>query len=333
MPFTWGRIDVAVRRRVAPRRVSVGDLAEGIVEVSNPEGTRVSAMVCRDRVGDGWAEVSVPRLGPGDGVSLPYRLPTGRRGVVPVGPLEVVRGDPFGLAERTNRLGTVVELYVHPRIHRIAAPEVGHQVDLDAEAVGEVRGDAAFHALREYQVGDDLRRVHWKSTAHRGQLMIREHVDPVRPDTTVVLDQRAERHVDDRFELAVEVAASVVVASIDAGFPVHLVGTGERLVGGVVSSRRESVLDRLALVEPHPGDDQPLDRVLFRLPRGGRMLVVVTGALVPHDVAAVVAAGRRFAEVVVVSTAPPGQGGAVPSPLRLVRATTPEDFVAAWGRR
>ena len=77
-------------------------------------------------------------------------------------------------------------------------------------ALGRAGDD--FYALRPYQVGDDLRRVHWPATAHNDELMIRQHELPWQERTTVLLDVRATAHVRESFELAVSAAASILNA-------------------------------------------------------------------------------------------------------------------------
>lgn len=322
-----------VERRIQPVRVGVGGLAEGFVTVTNTGRSSVAATVCQDHVADRVAEVVVPRLGAGRSITVPYPLPTERRAVVDVGPLDLVFADPFGIAERRVAYGGTDRLYVHPRLHAVPGPHIGRRVDLDAEAVSSVRGDADFHALRDYLVGDDLRRIHWKATAHRGTLMVREQVDPVRPDTTLVLDARAEVLDPDQFELGVEVVASILVAAVDRGYPVQLTGTAEVLRPARTADRRGPMLDLLAGIDQHRGAD--LDPVLGEVLRrgGGRSLVVVTGAASSDDLARLTGAGRRFQEVVVVVVAPIGEVPAPPRSVELIRVADADEFVTAWRRR
>lgn len=329
--FLLRRPQLRVDRRIDPRRVPVDGLAEGLVTVTNAGRSSTAGLVCQDRVGDQQAEVLVPRLGAGRSVTVPYPLPTHRRAVIDVGPLEIVHADPFGLVERRVAYGRSETLYVHPRVHVVPGPRSGVRVDLDAETSSTMPGDATYHSLRSYVVGDELRRVHWKASAHAGSLMVREQVDPVRPDTTVVLDAREGVLDPDRFELAVEVVASIVVAAIDRGFPVQLTGTGPELRRGRPVGDRATVLDLLAAVGRHP--DADLDVVLGEVLRtsAGRALIVVTGAASVQDLARLASAGRRFREVVVVSVAEADQ--AAPGRVEVVRVSDAREFVEAWRRR
>src|SRR5204863_139235 len=152
----------------------------------------------------------VPVLGPGAMAEARYDLPTGRRGVIAVGPLALTVGDALGLAQRRIEAAGTARLVVHPRIHPVRAlPGSGTAEDRrgSARPARAPRGDD-FFALREYEVGDDLRRVHWRSTARLGDLMLRQDELRFGEVATVLLDTRARAHRGDSFERALEVAAS-----------------------------------------------------------------------------------------------------------------------------
>lgn len=332
--FLLRRPHLTVERRISSPRVQVGEVAEAFVTATNEASHRAGGTTCRDHVAGVASEIALPALGPGRSVTIPYPLPTDRRRVLPIGPLELVVGDPFGLAERRTPVAGDAVLHVHPRVHPVPGPKVGVRVDLDAEREATIRGDATFHSLREYVRGDDLRRVHWKATAHVGELMVREQVDPVRPDTTLVLDGRRTVLDADGFELAVEVVASIAVAAADRGLPVRLAGTEPGLRDPIGGDDRGRLLDRLAGVDRHDPDEglvAPLGRVLQA--GGGRSLVVVTGRPSAQDLSALAVHGRRFQEIVVVAVDPAGEVPAAPSRVEVVAVADAEGFVAAWGRR
>ncbi|PZF99378.1 DUF58 domain-containing protein, partial [Nonomuraea aridisoli] len=158
-------------------------------------------------------------------------------------------------------------------------------------------GTVTFHTLREYVVGDDLRHVHWRSSARTGTLMVRQFVDAALPTTTVVLDTRGLT------EPAVDAAASVALASARAGYPAAVV-TGEGPLTGARADA-ETILDRLALVRP--GTTGVAEAL--RTARGGGSLVLVTGD--PSQTARAAGARRRFDRVVCVVCV---RVGAVPPP-------------------
>jgi uncharacterized protein (DUF58 family) len=319
-----------VDRRVTPDRVSVGGLAESIVTVANEGRRRSAATLALDTVGAGAVEVAVPALSPGRMHSLPYRLPTDRRAVLAVGPLVVVRSDPLGLAERRQVVGGTGRLWVHPRVHAVRPLPVGRSRDLEGPTSDLARGDGSFHALREYVSGDDLRRVHWKATAHRGALMVREHADPARPDVTVVLDDRRQAGVPGDFELAVEVVASVCVASRRSGFPVRLLSVSGGLDGAPLADET-ALLDLLAGAEQHDGLVDAVPAAVAVAGPAGRALVVVTGACGPDDMRRWATGGRRFGGTILVAVGRPDDVPPAPAGVRVVRASSAAEFTASWG--
>ena len=156
----------------------------------------------------------VPPLVAGATARAAYRIPTRRRGRYRVGPLAIAVTDPFGVARRTEPSAGEAELVVRPRVHDIVAPvAVGSRISAEheasaARAVVSDLGDE-FVTLREYELGDDLRRVHWRSTARTGELMIRQDEARWRSRAAVVLDVQPGAHDAASFEVAVEAAASV----------------------------------------------------------------------------------------------------------------------------
>ena len=178
-----------VDRLVSPGRVARGAEADASVRVRN-EGRRSSpAAVARDLAGAVSVPFPIPRLRQGQAYDGQVRLPTSRRGVVPSGPLLVDRGDAFGLAHRTLDTGEACELYVRPRA--IPLPEVGASLARSVDgpqADTTMEGTLAFHALREYVPGDELRHVHWRASAHAGKLVVKQHVDTAHAALAVVLD-------------------------------------------------------------------------------------------------------------------------------------------------
>jgi uncharacterized protein (DUF58 family) len=330
------RTEPLVERRVTPDRVAAGDMAEGFVTITNHGQRTMPAAVAHERVGAGSIALSVPRLRPGQAVTLAHRLPTDRRAVVPVGPLTLRRSDPFGLLARHHRDQGELRLWVHPRVHALRPAPQARRRDQEGLTDASHGGDRIFHALREYVVGDDLRRVHWKATAHRGTLMVREHVDPAQPDTTVVLDDRAAALDAGRFELAVEIAASVLLASATRRFPVRLRSVSGRL--GAADGSGESataLLDRLAAAERY---DDNLAEGLIReaTTAAGRVVVLVTGELDDLARSQAAAAAHRADALIVVSVVAPGLRGpnakAEPAPAgaTVLRVGAVADLAAAW---
>ncbi len=234
--FVAWRPHLDVAREVAPDRVMRGESSTVRLEITNASRLFGASLVAQDPTRPG-SPVAVPvvRLRPGRVTSTSYAVPTRRRGVVEVGPLEITRRDLLGLVGVVRRYGDSASVWVRPRAYPIAAVPVGLSRSMDGRVDRVPHGSITFAALREYVVGDDLRQVHWRTSARVGALMVREHVDTSLPRVVVLVDDRSGAHIrdgrgesTDSFEAACEAAASVVVAAVREGVhvEVQLVRTG-----------------------------------------------------------------------------------------------------------
>ncbi|MGZ4712389.1 MAG: DUF58 domain-containing protein [Acidimicrobiia bacterium] len=290
----WTRtrlVPLQVTRDVRPERIAVGTDARVDLEVSasapSPQVTLTDAF---DR-GRRAARFLLPALERGQHARAAYRIPTDRRGRFSIGPAVVGISDPFGLTVRTTTLDGATEAIVRPRVHELqgiaAAPgQRRAAVTHRARVLVPSPTHDEFLALREYDVGDDLRRIHWRSTARVGELMVREDEAAWQPQTVLVLDNRAGAHQGGSYEAAIEATASIALRLGKAGRSIEILTTAGRRLGGSVTEqlRADTLLDELALLRPDP--DAPLSAAVRRLRAPSRrgLLVVVTGA--PTDVAA-----------------------------------------------
>ncbi|MDM4719741.1 DUF58 domain-containing protein [Micromonospora sp. WMMA1363] len=344
---SW-RPRLEVTRHAEPDRVGRGETAAMSLTVRNAGRLRAASLVALDRCGETTVPVPVLRLRPGRDTTVRYDVPTDRRGVVPVGPLRVTRGDPLGLVAVSRLYGAALPVWVYPRIHPLTAVPTGAGRSLDGRMDAVAHGSITFDSLREYVVGDELRRVHWRTSARVGELMVRENVDTSLPRLVVLLDNRAAAHpervggVVESFEAACEAAASVVTAAYRAELPVVLVLVAPDAVGAVGSGAVGSgavgsgavgsgaaPLDRLAAVQL--GEDT-LDATLARVraDRLGDTLVVLTGSG-GHDSLGRIGALRGVYPSVVVGVF----GAAEPAHaagLVVIDAADGAAFAAEWDR-
>jgi uncharacterized protein (DUF58 family) len=280
------------------------------------------------------ARFLVPPMRPDETARAAYRVPTDRRGRFVVGPLRCSLSDPFGLARRTERVLGTDEVIIHPRVHDVLPlPEAGGE-DLDRDSP-KVRGQpdagAEFLTLREYAPGDDLRRVHWRSTARRGTLMVRQEEVRRRAPVLVVLDVRPGAHDRASFEVAVEAAASIVRALDREGRPVELVTSQGKVLGAPGRRHMATVLDELAVVEP--GGADRFAAAVAR--RRAASLVAIVGALRGEEIGALGMMTRAGGMLTVVTTRAAAVSVPGFAPGRRVRpllvAVTPDRaFPNAW---
>ncbi|MFD0525530.1 DUF58 domain-containing protein [Paractinoplanes durhamensis] len=326
--FAFWRPRLGVERVADPDRVARGEPARMTLTVRNTSRLRAANLVATDRCGGEAVPVPLLRLRPGKDTTVDYPVPTSRRGVVPIGPLRVTRGDPLGLISLARTYGGVASVWVHPRIHLLRAVPAGMARSLDGRIDKVPHGTITFDSLREYVVGDELRRVHWRSSAKVGELMVREQLDTSEPTIVVLLDDRAAAHpqgrdgVAESFESACEAAASIVAAAVREDLPVSL-----HLVTAVPSGPYLDVLTEAVL---RPGD---LDATLRRM-RAGRLgdtLVFLTGPGGRGDLGAV--SGLRGPYPVVMAGLFGDRDAAPVSAadgLIVIEADNGEEFAAAW---
>jgi uncharacterized protein (DUF58 family) len=247
------RIDIVVARSVRPARVHVGNPCTVEIQVRNRARRATPVLRLLDPVtGTAGADLLLAPIGLRRTTTVAYRLPTTRRGIVTVGPMQVAMSDPFGLAGTRNPAAPPVDVTVLPRVDDIPplARSVGPDPDGTAETGSLGRSGEDFAALRPYVVGDDLRRVHWPSSARTGDLLVRQHDVPWQGRVCVVLDLRRQNTDVDALEHAVSAAASILRAHLRRGDHVRLVTTtGVDSGYGVGSSHLDGLLEYLAVAE------------------------------------------------------------------------------------
>ena len=177
------------------------------------------------------------------------------RGKYSVGPLTARLVDPFGLAETNAVLATPEEILVYPRVEQLAhgGPPADRSGSGPSALYRLAPAGEEFYAVREYESGDPLRKIHWPSVARTGQLMIRQDEARFYPRATVLLDARMGAHrgssAEGSLEWAVSAAASTIWHLGKQGFGLRL-ATDDREPTSVRSGRSgaESLLEALAVL-------------------------------------------------------------------------------------
>ncbi|GGB18081.1 membrane protein [Flexivirga endophytica] len=227
----------------------------------------------------------VAKLEPGASREVSYVVRSHLRGRYTLGPVLLTQREPFGLTHVTGSLQRTDELLVLPRVVPLGATQPpGSGIGND----GETPQMVALHgeddvSIRNYHDGDDLRKVHWPATAHRGELMVRQEDRPARRSALVLLDPRETAHdgtgAASSFEWAVSAVASIVVRLDELGYRTQLV-TREALHAAhadlIEVPTQQMVVD---LASAALGSDQDFTRVLSvghdRVGTGGLVTAVV----------------------------------------------------------
>jgi uncharacterized protein (DUF58 family) len=298
---TRSRYRLAHTREVVPPRIPLGQIAEVRLRVRNLSAWPTSVLLLEDRLSytlGGRPRFVLDRLEPDGDREVSYPIRSDVRGRYSLGPLSVRVGDPFGLCELNRAFTSVDELIVTPVVHRL--PDIGLGGEWAGGGDTRARSFAASGeddaSTREFRQGDDLRKVHWKSTARTGELMVRREEQPWQSRSTLILDTRAVAHRGDgpgsSFEWAVSAAASVGVHLAQAGYALrYLTDTGEDIAMVSPAATEGALLDTLAVVQP--SGHKTLRGATGRLSGTGEgLLVAIVGLLAP-DEAALLARGSR----------------------------------------
>lgn len=288
-----GRARGEVTRTVSTDLIRVGESSEVWLRV-RLRGRRFRYAQWRDALPpavSGTAAGSLLRgaAAPGERgvIMLSYTLHGIRRGVHELGPLTLTSTDPFGLVVRRQTVGAVREITVVPSL--VALPRLRA-----ARAASEGRSSLRTHQLgqgadnlspRRYVPGDSRRRIHWRATAHRGALMVRQEEEEASPDAAIVLDLRAAAWAsratpegDAAFEQAVSLCASAAAQFVALGYTVAVTdshGTALAALSGHEDDVDE-LLVTLAGVTPGAGET-------VTLPRTTGPLLVCTGRMGESD--------------------------------------------------
>jgi len=242
-----------VSRTFTPPMIEAGGETAVEVEIANLSNYRSPAAHWRDT----WPwrpYVTVPHeLGMleargiqhtsrGNAVRLGYAVRPDRRGVFDVGPLIIDFADPFGLVAGAVVAEGTGALTVTPRIDELPEGAVAIAADDGATRVHQRRSWGGEDDLmtREYRDGDPMRRVHWRASAHHGELMVRQEEQRSHAEAHIVLETLRSGYHDagsagavaeidsESFEWGIEFCASLSVYLVERGFIVQVVETGER---------------------------------------------------------------------------------------------------------
>lgn len=320
---------VRASRTVRPRTVHRLGACAGTLALTSTSRRLSVRLDAVDLIGGTPIGIDVPPLRPGAESTVDYPVPTTRRGVLPIGPLELRRAGLAGLAGARLPLGDVTEVRVVPRVLPVRGLPAGvRRGHVGADERVE-RGGTDLVGLREYVPGDDLRRLHWATSARTGVLMVREDADPARPHLAVLLDDRAASHPDeDGFEDAVETAASLLSAAVAGGHPVRLMsatgGVDLEVPAGVLSD--DTTLAALADVQPVSDVD-----TLLSVPSRDLDVVAVISGAGADQAALLLEASRAAAGVVlVVDRAAEGPSTHAVGGALILTGRRVEDLVSLW---
>ncbi len=350
------RLDV--HRTVTPNPLHVGEQAQVTIHVGAVDttararlaGLRFAEQAAGELSGGRALRARVER-GPSS-VDVRYQVRAARRGRWTLGPLVVTRSDLFGVVRAPASLGDVAEVAVWPAVVALPAASEALVGEPDRVALGARSPSTDDASLRDYREGDDLRRVHWRSSARRGSLLVRSDERAGMRPVTVLLDCPARPAA---VEWSISLAASMALGMLEAGHPVRFLGVDPDIgdIPAFLHSRsgpqaRSGLLDPLIdLVGPRTEAEaeQRLGaavRMLQASIGGDDIVLAVLGPLMPASRTALarISDSAQGWAVVRADHRQPGEAAATENTLRALhragwhaaRVTTGEPILDAWLR-
>lgn len=321
----WNRLKLNVHRHLSAVRVFPGNRITVSLRVENHGVSTSPFLLMEDTLPSSLgrsARLVVTGVPPGGSQTVSYGLLTRQRGRYTLGPLSIRVTDPFGLAQVRIQTASRNDLIVYPEIEELNPWSLGmHGAGAGESTVRQLHRSAAeFYTMREYVVGDDLRRIHWPSVARTGQLMIRQDETTRRSIATVFLDNRNSAlgvAGAPAFERGVSVAATLGRLLIQAGFAVHL-ATVEGPAELVSESALLEKLSGLGAVRGK-GTGEVLAS-LRETSRGDTSLALVSAPPLPGEVPGLIRAGTAFGRKVAVLVYPVDPATLPPDPAAELQA-------------
>ncbi|QDP97597.1 DUF58 domain-containing protein [Microlunatus elymi] len=290
------RLRLSSQRAIVPGRVQLGSPMVGRITLSLESRLPIGMVMLEDQIPPELGErprFTIDRAGVTWRREVEFPLLGRVRGRWICGPLLVHTVDPFGLVRRDQQFVATSEVLVTPQIVQLTSITgsggAGSSGESQPHRIGIVGADDVL--IREYRHGDDVRRVHWRSTARRGDLMVRREEQAWDPAARIILDSRSGAHAGQgmrsSLEWAVSAAASIGLRFIDDGYRLDVFEADGTLDLGAVSGLNRTVTGDLLisrLTDLHPRRTYSLRYALEAAATDhGELLVAIMGRLSADD--------------------------------------------------
>ncbi len=270
---------VRVLRATQPATLRSGEAAQLILTVKNDKQARTPVLFAKDVIaGTQSTKLTFGAIEQDEQIRVGYTIPATARGLLEVGPLQIDLQDPLGLVKRRLEGAPVQSFLVRPRLVQLPAikASAGTLRHHSTSARSNRIGSDEFYALRPYVIGDDLRRVHWKSAARSNNLLVRQDREAQLGGVTIVSDISADTHSPESFERLVIATNSIAHAAFAGGDLAQLYLTDSLSPVKLDSPTSLDLLeDQLALITP--SDNAAPDTVLEKLSQrsiGGTLIFI-----------------------------------------------------------
>jgi uncharacterized protein (DUF58 family) len=293
------RYRLSSRRRLASGRTAAGQETSVTLRLDNISRLPTGLMLVEDRVPyvlGSRPRFVLDRVEPRGRREVTYTVRSDVRGRYELGPLAIRLTDPFGMCELQRSFSARDTLVVTPHVQRLpTVPLAGEWTGSGESRARSLASSGEDDAgVREYRQGDDLRRVHWRSTARLDKIMVRREEQPWQSRCTLLLDTRSIAHGGEgpgsSFEWAVSAAASIGVHLVRNGYHVRLLtDTGANVEGsnlsvdGGSSDVEGALLDALAVITHSSNESLRHAGAALRRGGGDGLLVAMLGGLDPEE--------------------------------------------------
>jgi uncharacterized protein (DUF58 family) len=304
------RLRMSCERSVVPAQVPLGSPMRGRIALSQDGRLPAGMLLLEDAVPSELGarpRFLVDKAGLSWRREVEYPLLGRVRGRFSTGPLLVRTTDPFGLVKLDRQFVATSDVMVTPQVVALtrmrAAGGAGSTGEARPHRIGVLGQDDAL--VREYHQGDDVRRVHWRTTARRGELMVRREEQSWDPSASILLDTRIRAHagegMDSSMEWAISAAASVAIHFLDEGFgieiyeaegPLHISGS----MGQHSSASQQLVISRLTDVKPRLTQTMHYAVEAATVDRAGQLVVAVMGRMDAQDAESLLRVRRNRAQ-------------------------------------
>ena len=292
------RYQLRCSRMIVPSRVAPGQPARVAVRLENVSRISTGLLLAEETIP--YSLGARPRyvvngIERGGAREVSYQLRSDVRGKFAVGPMRIRIADVFGLVELTANFASQNTLTVTPKVVPLISSSVNGSWSSDGDGRTRMTAAAGDDDVipRAYRNGDELRRVHWRSTARYGELMVRREEQRWQDRAVLILDSRRGAHTgsgpSSSFEFAVSAAASIGVHLARQGLDGHLLTDAGPLAGSAMFE--DVLLDALSVVNQSRNHDFARMNAALSTIEGG-LLVLIAGRL-SGDQAREIAAARR----------------------------------------
>ena len=309
----WTTPGVTFTRTLTPPTVPLGSTSRVVLHVTNRSPGQGGALRFTDEAPSALADPASFTIARGFGAwrqAVGYTLHAEHRGRFPIGPLRGRACDPFGLAYRTfTARGPIATLRVTPQVWDLTlhtgADGLGASGDATPQRIGQAGADDVL--VREHRHGDDIRRVHWKLSAKKDELMVRLDEHPWDPSSTLIVDTRRLAHTGGgprgSLEWTISAVTSAAARLIEGRNRVSIVGPAGTVFQSGHSGQGAHQLMLEAMTELTPSGESWLGSAVADPESwtAAAALIAVTGRLDAADAAALVAVGGRARSLLLVA--------------------------------